>query len=103
LTLANNDGLSRTGIKSKVAVKEKPLIVSDPQHVSQVNAKPAPIGDAKPRDGEYRSPLQDEPAASQASRDDTRAIQHYLGHRSIASTVRYTALASDRFKGFWKD
>jgi site-specific recombinase XerD len=34
---------------------------------------------------------------------DTRAIQHYLGHRSIASTVRYTALALDRFKGFWKD
>ena len=34
---------------------------------------------------------------------DTRAIQHYLGHRSIASTVRYTALAPDRFKGFWKD
>jgi len=34
---------------------------------------------------------------------DTRAFQHYLGHRSIASTVRYTALAPDRFKGFWKD
>jgi site-specific recombinase XerD len=34
---------------------------------------------------------------------DTRAIQHYLGHRSIASTARYTALAPDRFKGFWKD
>ena len=34
---------------------------------------------------------------------DTRAIQHYLGHRSIASTVRYTALAPDRFKGLWKD
>ena len=34
---------------------------------------------------------------------DTRAIQHYLGHRSITSTVRYTALAADRFKGFWKD
>ena len=31
---------------------------------------------------------------------DTRAIQHYLGHRSIASRVRYTALAPDRFKGF---
>jgi site-specific recombinase XerD len=29
---------------------------------------------------------------------DTRAIQHYLGHRSIASTVRYTALAPDRPK-----
>ena len=34
---------------------------------------------------------------------DTRAIQHYLGHRSIASTVRYTALAPGRFKHFWKD
>lgn len=34
---------------------------------------------------------------------DARSIQHYLGHRSIASTVRYTALAPDRFKDFWKD
>jgi site-specific recombinase XerD len=34
---------------------------------------------------------------------DTRAIQHYLGHRSIASTVRYTTLAPDRCKHFWKD
>ena len=34
---------------------------------------------------------------------DTRAIQLYLGHSSIASTVRYTASAPDRFKGFWKD
>ena len=34
---------------------------------------------------------------------DTRAIQHYLGHLSIASTVRYTALSPQRFKGFWKD
>jgi type 1 fimbriae regulatory protein FimE len=34
---------------------------------------------------------------------DTRAIQHYLGHRSIVSTVRYTALAPDKFKNFWKD
>jgi type 1 fimbriae regulatory protein FimB/type 1 fimbriae regulatory protein FimE len=34
---------------------------------------------------------------------DTRAIQHYLGHRSIVSAVRYTALAPDRFKSFWKD
>jgi site-specific recombinase XerC len=35
--------------------------------------------------------------------EDARAIQHYLGHRSIASTVRYTALAPDRFSNFWKD
>ena len=34
---------------------------------------------------------------------DTRAIQDYLGHRSIGSTVRYTALAPDRFKHFWRD
>ena len=34
---------------------------------------------------------------------DTRAIQHYLGHRNIQHTVAYTALASDRFKGFWMD
>lgn len=34
---------------------------------------------------------------------DTRAIQHYLGHRNISHTVRYTELAPDRFKAFWKD
>ncbi len=34
---------------------------------------------------------------------DTRAIQHYLGHKNIQHTVRYTELASDRFKDFWKD
>jgi integrase len=34
---------------------------------------------------------------------DTRAIQHYLGHRNIQHTVRYTELAAGRFKDFWKD
>jgi type 1 fimbriae regulatory protein FimB/type 1 fimbriae regulatory protein FimE len=34
---------------------------------------------------------------------DTRAIQHYLGHRNIMHTVRYTELAPDRFKDFWND
>jgi type 1 fimbriae regulatory protein FimE len=34
---------------------------------------------------------------------DTRAIQHYLGHKNIQHTVRYTELASDRFNGFWSD
>jgi integrase len=34
---------------------------------------------------------------------DTRSLQAYLGHRNIQNTTRYTALAADRFKGFWKD
>lgn len=34
---------------------------------------------------------------------DTRAIQHYLGHRNIEHTTRYTELAPDRFKDFWHD
>jgi hypothetical protein len=34
---------------------------------------------------------------------DTRAIQAYLGHRSITSTAVYTALAPNRFKDFWRD
>lgn len=34
---------------------------------------------------------------------DTRAIQHYLGHKNIQHTVRYTQLSADRFKGFWND
>ncbi len=34
---------------------------------------------------------------------DTRALQHYLGHKNIQHTVRYTELAPDRFKEFWND
>jgi type 1 fimbriae regulatory protein FimB/type 1 fimbriae regulatory protein FimE len=34
---------------------------------------------------------------------DTRAIQGYLGHRDIKSTVIYTELDPSRFKGFGKD
>jgi len=33
---------------------------------------------------------------------DTRALQAYLGHVSIQHTVRYTELAPDRFKDFWR-
>jgi type 1 fimbriae regulatory protein FimE len=35
--------------------------------------------------------------------EDTRSIQAYLGHRNISHTVRYTEMAPDRFKGFWRD
>jgi type 1 fimbriae regulatory protein FimB/type 1 fimbriae regulatory protein FimE len=34
---------------------------------------------------------------------DTRSLAHYLGHRNLQSTARYTALAPDRFAGFWED
>jgi site-specific recombinase XerD len=34
---------------------------------------------------------------------DTRALQHYLGHKNIMHTVRYTELSSERFKNFWDD
>jgi site-specific recombinase XerD len=33
---------------------------------------------------------------------DTRALQAYLGHRNIQHTVRYTELAPDRSKDFWR-
>jgi type 1 fimbriae regulatory protein FimE len=34
---------------------------------------------------------------------DTRAIQHYLGHRNIQHTVAYTRLDASRFNDFWPD
>jgi integrase len=33
---------------------------------------------------------------------DTRAIQDWLGHRSIQHTVRYTELTPTRFRDFWR-
>ncbi len=34
---------------------------------------------------------------------DTRALQHYLGHKNIQHTVRYAELSPERFKSFWED
>jgi type 1 fimbriae regulatory protein FimE len=42
---------------------------------------------------------------------DTRAVQHYLGHKNIQHTVRYTELSPERytelsperFKSLWED
>jgi site-specific recombinase XerD len=34
---------------------------------------------------------------------DTRSLQHYLGHKNIQHTVRYTELSPERFRDFWKD
>jgi site-specific recombinase XerD len=33
---------------------------------------------------------------------DTRSLQAYLGQRNIQHTVRYTELAPNRFKDFWR-
>jgi integrase len=33
---------------------------------------------------------------------DTRSLQAYLGHKNIQHTVRYTELAPERFKNFWR-
>jgi hypothetical protein len=32
-----------------------------------------------------------------------RARRHYLGHKNIQHTVRYTELSPDRFRDFWRD
>jgi site-specific recombinase XerD len=34
---------------------------------------------------------------------DIRSIQHYLGHKNIQHTVRYTEISTIKFKNFWKD
>jgi type 1 fimbriae regulatory protein FimB/type 1 fimbriae regulatory protein FimE len=34
---------------------------------------------------------------------DTRALQHYMGHKNIMHTVRYTELSPERFKNFWEE
>lgn len=33
---------------------------------------------------------------------DTRALQHWFGHRNIQNTVRYTELSPSRFRSFWE-
>src|SRR5262245_59998172 len=33
---------------------------------------------------------------------DTRALQAWLGHKNMQHTVRYTELAPDRFRDFWR-
>jgi site-specific recombinase XerD len=33
---------------------------------------------------------------------NVRVVQDYLGHRSIASTARYTELSASKFKDVWR-
>jgi len=34
---------------------------------------------------------------------DTRSIQHYMGHKNITHTSRYTEIVPAKFNQFWKD
>jgi hypothetical protein len=34
---------------------------------------------------------------------ETPAVRHYLGHKNIQHTVRYTELSPARLRDFWKD
>jgi len=34
--------------------------------------------------------------------DGHDALQHYLGHKNIQHSVRYTKLSPDRFRDFWR-
>jgi hypothetical protein len=65
-------------------------------------AASAPAGDTGPPGYVFFGKIL--PARSLANKGhDTRAIQGWLGHRSITSTAVYTALAPNRFKDFWRD
>ena len=37
------------------------------------------------------------------AKQDTRSIQHYLGHKNITHTSRYTEMSPTRFNDFWQD
>jgi site-specific recombinase XerD len=34
---------------------------------------------------------------------DIHSIQHYLGHKNIQHTVRYTEISPIKFRNFWSD
>jgi site-specific recombinase XerD len=59
------------------------------------------MGEAHGRSGHGRDSGSGGYALANAGHD-TRALQAWLGHKNIQHTVRYTELAPDRFKDFWK-
>jgi len=48
------------------------------------------------------SMTQQGPDALPEQRNTNNHYQAYLGHKNIHHTVRYTELAPDRFKDFWR-
>src|SRR6516164_2183318 len=61
------------------------------------------VGDAKARVIRMKSAPKNAHQVLANDGHDTRALQHYLGHKNIQHTVRYTEMAPDRFKDFWRD
>ncbi len=57
------------------------------------------------QDGEpgFRARFKVQQTYSASSRPRPRRQTHYLGHKNIQHTVRYTELAPARFNGFWDD
>jgi hypothetical protein len=70
-------------------------VVGEPEGAASINGSIRMGGDHEKTARAYRRRDRD--------RDGWRAPQHFLGHRNIIHTVRYTELRSDRFDGFWKD
>jgi hypothetical protein len=49
-------------------------------------------------------PAEDQPfTVEKIARKPEQALQAWLGHKNIQHTVRYTELAPDRFKNFWRN
>ncbi len=57
------------------------------------------------RDGEpgFRARFKAQQTYAASSGPRPRRQPHYLGHKNIQHTVRYTELAPARFNGFWDD
>jgi len=63
------------------------IVGDDPNTIPSIPGQPRPEISFKPANDGH----------------DTRAIQHYLGHKNIQCTTLYTQLAPDRFNDFWTD
>jgi type 1 fimbriae regulatory protein FimE len=74
-----------------------PFSVDTIQAMLKRLAKRAGVADLKPHPHMLRHACGHKLASEG---QDTRAIQHYLGHVNIQHTVKYTELAPNRFRKF---
>ena len=76
---------------------------SRPPNHRKSDSYAAPAAQRRSGEREYLTPKEVDRLQDAKDGVDTRALQHYLGHRNITHTVLYIELRSDRFDGFWKD